>query len=217
MILFKYEGKEYEFPTKWPEMNFRLYIKLIPVKDKITAVKVILEHLGIPTDGKIENLEEFMKMVSFLAKPPEIEDQPTRIGEYTFPQNIGGETIEQLNKTQELAKSIAIKPDDTRTEMELIIDRNEAFPYYAAIYCQGMNEPFDPVKANALAEKFKDLPCVEVMSAGSFFQDRFESMQTGRSINSLRAGIPLRRRPQGLRKLMKNLASMVRSTVSRDM
>jgi hypothetical protein len=194
MKTIKSGGKKYEYPTEWGDLKFKTFLELIDFKlKKIDAIKIILESIGLHLESgdKLEGLETIMSASAFLDKTPEPNAQPERLGEYVFPKDITFETIEQF--------------EDVRSEIERISkiennlrEQSEALAYYAAVYCQGQKEHYDSEKAKFLAKTFLEYPCLEVMAAGSFFQAKCLSMQSGLSMNSLRANIRMKKNRQGL-------------------
>ena len=80
--------------------------------------------------------------------------------------------------------------------------QNEMLAMYAAIYCV---REFDEEKAKYLAKQYLDAPCLEVMSAGTFFHASILSLETGLTMNYLRRNIPMKKSKPGLKALMKRL------------
>src|SRR6185436_10655405 len=110
--------------------------------------------------AKFEGLDRVITSLKYLQEPAKIYEQPTKLGEYVFPQDLTMETVEQFECLRKYIKE---------TQGKTIREQTEALGMYAAIYCQGSKEEFDEEKAKYLAEEFKTYPCLEVMSAGSFF------------------------------------------------
>jgi len=203
MITIKVKGKKYEYPTRWDDVKFNTFLRLIDLNlKKIDAIKVILEEIGVelhPGD-KIENLESILSASVFLDNTPIIDPNPDKLGEYYFPKNVTFETIEQF---QDVCSEI-----DKVRQSESLQEQSEALAYYAAIYCQGQKEPYDSEKARFLAKTFLELPCLEVLAAGSFFQAKCLSMQSGKTMSFLRQNIQMKKNRQGLKILLKRLASI---------
>lgn len=207
-IPIKANGKPIDYPTSWDQVKFKTFVKLIN-KTKIESIRIILEDLGVPaSQAQIEGLPLIMFKSQFLDKPTEINQKPTRIGKYTVPSNIETETWDQYDRMGSLIREVRQKSTE---------DQIEALAYYAAIYVQGHKEPFDPEKANYLAGEFMNFPCLEVLSAGTFFQIRFLSMESGLTMNSLYKTILVTKKKQGLKRFLKRLEATVQRTASRDM
>lgn len=183
MIKIKINGKPHELPEKWEEVDFKTFVKLVKADQDYVSILSIL--LGIETNelrkAKIQGLDLIISRLNFMTKQPEIDPKPIKLGNFEFPKNISYETVEQFEDTRrEIAK---VQDQDLTTQ-------TEAMAVYAAIYCQN---PYDSEKAQYLSKSFYSLPCTEVMAAGSFFQAKCLSMQSGLSMNYLRKNIRLKK------------------------
>lgn len=208
MITIKVKGKKYEYPTSWEDVKFRTMLRLIDFKlKKIDAIKIVLEEIGVdlqPND-KLEGLESILSASVFLDKTPLIDPNPEKLGEYYFPKDVTFETIEQFQDVVAEIDKVSKIEDDLRAQ-------TEALAYYAAVYCQGQKEPYDSEKARFLSKTFLELPCLEVMAAGSFFQAKCLSMQSGKSMSFLRQNIQMKKDRLGLKTFLKLLVSIPLST-----
>lgn len=199
MITAKVDGRQVQIETSWEEMPFGKFLDLIEVKDDYQAVLAIM--LGEPVEkikkAKIEGLEQIIERLRFLQEPARIDEQPTKIKDLVFPQDITLKTVEQFevlrNHIQKVGTSGSVR------------EQTEALAFYAAIYCQAINEPFDEEKAKYLSEQFKTYPCLEVMSAGSFFMAKVLSLQSGLPMSYLRKNTLMKKKKRGLKTLMKRL------------
>lgn len=187
MIKIKINGKPHELPEKWEEVDFKTFVKLVKADQDYVSILSIL--LGIETNelrkAKIQGLDLIISRLNFMTKQPEIDPKPIKLGTFEFPKDIAYETVEQFEDTRrEIAK---VQDQDLTTQ-------TEAMAVYAAIYCQN---PYDSEKAQYLSKSFYSLPCTEVMAAGSFFQAKCLSMQSGLSMNYLRKNIRLKKNRPG--------------------
>ncbi|HRG79448.1 MAG TPA: hypothetical protein PL167_07545 [Cyclobacteriaceae bacterium] len=183
MIKIKINGKPHELPEKWEEVDFKTFVKLVKADQDYVSILSIL--LGIETNelrkAKIQGLDLIISRLNFMTKQPEIDPKPIKLGTFEFPKDIAYETVEQFEDTRrEIAK---VQDQDLTTQ-------TEAMAVYAAIYCQ---KPYDSEQAQYLSKSFYSLPCTEVMAAGSFFQAKCLSMQSGLSMNYLRKNIRLKK------------------------
>jgi hypothetical protein len=183
MIKIKIDGKPHEIPEKWEEVPFSMFLDLIEADQDYTAILSVL--LGIEKEilkkVKIQGLDLIISRLSFMKEQPQIEPKPMKLGPFEFPKDITFETVEQF--------------EDTRSEIhkaqnKTLKEQTEALAVFAAIYCQN---PYDSEKAQYLSKSFYSLPCTEVMAAGSFFQAKCLSMQSGLSMNYLRKNIRLKK------------------------
>lgn len=189
MIKIKVNGKPHEIPEKWEEVPFGMFLKLVEADQDYSAILSVL--LGIDPavlkKAHIQGLDLIISRLSFMKAQPEIEPNPIKLGAFEFPKDIAFETVEQFEDTRREIANVQDKDLKTQTE---------ALATYAAIYCQN---PYDSEKAQYLSKSFYSLPCTEVMAAGSFFQAKCLSMQSGLSMNYLRKNIRLKRNKAGSR------------------
>ncbi len=203
MMKVKVNGISRTVPENWDDVTFKQFLGLINAKRDSTEVVPIM--LGMkPEDvrgAKIQGLELILHKLDFLSKTFAIDETPIKLGEYVFPKDIGFETIEQFEDVHNEIKRVAKTKD--------IYQQTESMALYAAIYCQGINEEYDSKKAKALAEKFLDYPCKEVVAAGSFFQAKCLSITTNLSMTYLRQNTLLKKKRPGLDRLTRRLVSML--------
>lgn len=196
MLKANVNGKPVEIETSWGELSFEKYIKLIGAKDDNAELLSIL--LDVPAEtirkGKIVGLERVLKGISFMRQTALIDEHPTKLGDWELPQDI---TFESVAQYETMRKKIneAVKTDDVK-------EQNIMLAHYAAIYCQPLGgEEFDDEKAAWLVPKIMKMPCLEVMSAGNFFQAKCLSIQSGLPMNYLRKNIPMKRNRRVLKRL----------------
>lgn len=197
MIKIKINGQPHEIPEKWEEVTFDQFLKLIEADQDYAAILSVMLGLDINElkRAKIQGLDLIIQRLNFMTKQPEIDPKPIKLGSFEFPKDIAFETVEQFEDTRrEISK---VQDKDLRTQ-------TEALATYAAIYCQN---PYDSEKAQYLSKSFYSLPCTEVMAAGSFFQAKCLSMQSGLSMNYLRKNIRLKKNKPVSARLVKRLAS----------
>lgn len=191
MIKIKVDGVEKQMETSYDELPFGKFLDLIEVKDDYQAVLAIM--LGEPVEkikrAKIEGLDKLIPQLKFLQETALIDEQPKKLGDYVFPQDVTIEKLEQFEVTRNYINK-ASKSGSIR-------EQTEALAMYAAIYCQGIKEPFDEEKAQYLAEQFKSYPCLEVMSAGSFFMAKCLSIWSGSPMSYLRKNTPMKKSKPG--------------------
>lgn len=196
MITAKVNGKKVKIETSYDELSFDKYLKLLSAKDDPAELISVL--IDIPADtirkAAMPGLENVIRAIQFMKTPAAIDEHPTKLGEWTLPEDITFETVGQyetmIRKTNE-----AVKMDD-------LIEQTKMLANYAAIYCQPLNgEEYDDEKAEWLVPKIMQMPCLEVMSAGNFFHAKCLSMQSGLSMSYLRKNIPMRKSRPGLKRL----------------
>lgn len=202
----KINGQDYKIETSWEEMSFRKMCMI--VNEKSDPLKVLAILLGIPgvdlSKAKITGLEKIIPKLAFLSKEPDIDEQPKRLGPYRFPKDITFETIGQYQEVLQEINKLA-QTNDLKAQ-------TEGLAFYCAVYCQPLNDiggEYDSARARTLAEAFMDLPCLEVLAAGYFFQIKCMSIQTGLSMNFLRRNIQRTRKKLVLKDFLKRLGSML--------
>lgn len=188
MLKAKINGKPIEIETSWEEIKFGKFLKLLDARDDYNYIISIL--LDTPLEevkkAKFVGLDAIIKSIQFLKKPAEVDEFPTKLGHWTIPKDITFETVEQF-ETMRTKIFEAAKSDDMAVQTKYLA-------HYAAIYCQPLDgEDFDAEKAEWLVPKMMELPCLEVMGAGSFFMAKWLSIQSGLSMSFLRRNIPMKR------------------------
>lgn len=198
MIKMKIDGQPKELPESWEEVDFGTFVKLVKADQDYVSILSILLGIEVETlrKAKIQGLDMIIQKLNFMTKQPEIDPKPIKLGKFEFPKDIAFETVEQFEDTRrEIAK---VQDQDLTTQ-------TEAMATYAAIYLQN---PYDSEQAQYLSKSFYSLPCTEVMAAGSFFQAKCLSMQSGLSMNYLRKNIRLKKNRPALNNWVKRLGSM---------
>ena len=181
MIKAKVNGTQTEIETSWDELSFRKYLKLLNSQSNYTQIIAIL--LNLPEKdverANFVGLDSVIQAIKFLQAPPAIDPIPKKLGDYTLPKDI---TFHSVGQFETLKQEIT-----EATKMDNLHDQTKKLAMYAAIYCQPLNgEEFDKEKAEWLAEKFLDYPCLEVMGAGNFFMARCLSLTSGLPMSYLR-------------------------------
>lgn len=201
MIKARINGRPIEIETSWDELDFSKFLKLMDAKDDY--FKIISVMTDLPEDdlrkAKFEGLEHIIKALRFLQVPPLLNEHPERLGEYVFPKDITIESIEQFETLKKYIKKAA-ESEDLKTQTEYLA-------LYTAIYCQAINEPFDEEKAIYMSQTLKTYPCLEVMSAGSFFMAKVLSSISGLPMSYLRKNTPMKKSRPDLKGFRKRLAS----------
>lgn len=210
MIAIKVNGKPHNIPENYEELTFAMWCDIIEARQAADYDKIISIFTGLPVEeikgARIQGLEIILKKMKFLQKEPLMDEKPIKLGPYTFPENIAYETTEQYQET--------LKEINRVTALNDVAESNRALALYAAIYCC---DPFSIDRAKKLAETFMNLPCMEVMAAGSFFMARSQSLQTDLSMSFLRRNILMKKKRPVLKRLLKRLGFMLHLTTSRDM
>lgn len=141
-------------PIRWEEVTFRQFLEITDNRE-ITALSVFT---GIPIKelqvAQIYNLNELIKLISFVKKPAEYFKYPETILGYPVKQDLSFVSFGQYQ--------------DIKTEVEKPMDgmeRLKRFPYLCAVYT---TNPYDSEVAESRVEEFFNAPCTEVLALGNF-------------------------------------------------
>ncbi len=191
MIKTKINGCSKDFPEGWGEVTMRQFTVLSVMQGEGSKKSEQIRYLlGIDKGVKVEGLESLYRLAHFLSVAPEIEETPTKLGTYQLSQDITADFTEQFED---------ISAEITRVQELGLQDKLEALAYYAAVYIQPkwFSSSYDSEQARHLSKILLDYPCQEVVSAGSFFQAKSLSSESGLPLSYLRKNIPLKRKASG--------------------
>ncbi len=169
MVTFKIDGKSIQFPTRWKDISFTRFIDLAGSPNDLTAQIAMLMDMTKEEMEKAtfsDRLDLIFQYASFLRKDVEIQKFPTHCGPYIIGKEIT--TMGQLNAMSEQC--------EMGTRGRTVRDTQEPLANIAAIYCQGINEPFDKEKALYLGKTFLTYPCEDVLSTGIYFHSKAMSI-----------------------------------------
>lgn len=179
MIKLLIDGKPTNLKTNWGEVDFNTFISLAECGNDMVQVASVLSGVPRETLDKSkfsEGLDHIFAAVNKLKGWPPIFRTPTKIGKYKVGLNI--ETFAQVQAMEE----VIITCGTTKN----FRFQQEALAEIAAIYCQGIDEPFDREKAGYLAKEFMTYPCSEVLTVGNYFMCKVVSLTKGIPFDSLR-------------------------------
>lgn len=194
---FKKEKITKPIPTRWSEVDFETFLKLLDCGSDYA--KVMDAITGIPKDvivrAKIANLETLINLLSFLNTAPPTTIPETIMG-YKIPSDLAFQSIGQY---EDLKNDYA-----ARTSKEDILRQ---YPLYCAIYAC---DEYDWEKAELLAPIFLKAPAGEVLAVGNFTLMKLTALMKGIKVDSLIRNIRRRSLKLALRILLKRLGSMLR-------
>jgi hypothetical protein len=198
MKTYRIDGKKVKVPTSWDDVSFRKYMKILRLRPDSTDNEFLGIMLDITIDRttEFENLDQVLKDLNFARFPKAMPASPTRLGTFIFPQTIiwtRGNVwqrikskftklpvfevgavdlpLESIGQFEDMRKVMTqYNPADELTDQERVAFATEAYPKYAAIYCQKMRDKvYDYEKAMKLSEEFWDCSSTEVITVGNFF------------------------------------------------
>ena len=174
MIERRINGKKTNIPTNWGDIDFGQYVDIMEKGSDARAddYEIISIALKIPREtlmkADMENVLELLTLLNFLRHPAVPDLKPKRLLNFLLPKDIVLENLEQFEDMRQVMKQHTPSEDDTA--IEKIVKITKAYPKYAAIYCQKLRDKeYDYDKALAMEKEFWNAPCLEVISAGSFF------------------------------------------------
>jgi len=187
MIQFKLNGKKLNIPSSWEDLSFNQYLQIMqPNNDYLKVVSIVsgldYEYLK---KAEIIGLEAIIQALTFLNKPPVIPTSVPKIGKYKLPLDVKGQfniQFKRLDQFEDMRKVMA--KDSTLQGI------TESYPVYVAIYLQAIRDgEYSYSKAIAMVDEIKEMPALEVISAGSFFLIKQLSLLTGTPLKSLNTAL----------------------------
>ena len=198
MITRKVNGKETKIPTNWGDICFSQYIEILKLagNPKADYMDTISICLSIPREqvAKMEtdNVFELLNVISFTNIPAVIDLKPKSILNYLIPKDITLESLSQFENMRIVMSNSNPKEGDT--DIEKIVRITEAYPTYAAIYCQKIRDGvYDYDKAMEMVPEMWRAPALEILSAGNFFLISLSSSFSSTTKTSLQR-VPVWRR-----------------------
>lgn len=187
---------EKQIPTKWKEVTFSQFIKLVEAGDDPAKVISIFTDIEEETlrKAKIVNLESIIAMLGFLKTEMNLKVPETCMG-YKIPKNLEFETIGQF---QDL-KAEAVQIKDAKSF--------DKYALFCAIYA---TNPYDYQQAEKLVPTFLNAPCEEVMAIGNFILLKLAELMTGIQSKSQSPSIPMKKYWLVLTVWLKNLVFIAR-------
>lgn len=189
MITFKLDGCKLEMASKWSDLKFSQYFKVLNLKgDNINEVISICSDLPMETLDRatIVGLESVLAAISFLSTPPEIPGYTPKVGPYSLPGTKDGkfdiqfESLAQFEDMRSVMKRLPVQ--DSKYE---IMGLTKAYSNFVAIYLQKIRDgKYDPEKAKAMIAEVEEMPALEVICAGSFFFLKLMTLLSGTGTTS---------------------------------
>lgn len=180
MIDFKVNGEPKQIPTCWEDVTFGVYLKIGKVNDNLLE---LLQHFTgmsyeIIKKAKFVGVEDVIRAMSFIRKPPILPEYVTEIGPYKLPVNHkGGFDIQFESLAQfEDMRAVMMKTNDSTLQ--------EDFAKYVAIYLQKIRDgEYDNQKALGMLSEVYQLPALKVLALGAFFLAKLDNLLNGITVN----------------------------------
>lgn len=172
MLKLKIDDKEIKMPTSWLETTFRQYVEIVTGKSDFWWGLSVITNVPYETLMKYnfsEGMDTIVHAASFLNKWEGIDEYPKKCGPYLL-----GDSITTGNQLTAITQEIEMvgQSKDMGEQLQQLCT-------IAAIYCQGVYEPFDKEKAFYLSKQFQEYPCIDVLSCGNYFQAKAIAIASG--------------------------------------
>ncbi len=184
MITFKLNDKAINIPSCWEDVTFNQYIKLLTAKDDTIEYISLFTGIEYSTlkSAIIFGLDDILKAVSFINKPPQLPGSVSECGPYKIPINSKGafniqhESLGQFEDMRSVMKQVKEKD---------IVSHTKAYGKYVAIYLQKIRDGhYNPLAVPDMEQEVDSMPAYQVITLGSFFFLRLWSLSTGTANNS---------------------------------
>lgn len=184
MIQFKLNGKSINIPSCWEDVTFSQYIRMLTIKDDTIELISLFTGIEYATlkSAIIFGLDDILKAVSFINKPPQFPGSVSECGPYKIPVNSKGafniqhESLGQFEDMRSVMKQV--KEGD-------IISHTKAYGKYVAIYLQKIRDgEYNPLAVPDMEAGVDNMPAYQVITLGGFFFLRLWSLSTGTASNS---------------------------------
>lgn len=181
---------EKEIPTRWKEVSFKQFLKLLEAGDDIAKILSIFTEIEEETlrKAKFNNLEIIIALLSFLKTDMNLVVPETCLG-YKIPKNLEFESVGQFQDLK--LEAMTMKEKDI-----------ERYALFCAIYA---TNPYDFKEAEKKKEEFFNAPSEEVMAIGNFTLMKLVELTSGLTPKSLHRNIRTKKFWRGLIVWLRNL------------
>jgi hypothetical protein len=181
---------EKEIPTRWKEVSFKQFLKLLEAGDDMAKILSIFTEIEEETlrKAKFHNLEIIISLLSFLKTDMNLVVPETCLG-YKIPKNLEFESVGQFQDLK--LEAMTMKEKDI-----------ERYALFCAIYA---TNPYDFKEAEKKKEEFLNAPSEEVMAIGNFTLMKLVELTSGLTPKSLHRNIRTKKFWRGLIVWLRNL------------
>lgn len=170
MIKVSINGTPANFPTKWEEVTYGQYLKILVSKSKAELIAILLNQDFEELKNKtVTGLESLFDVISFTDQVPKFETSYPKIGPYRLERNNDLNEnfdirFESLGQFEDMRSAmIKVKSDEP---LSLMLTYGKS----VAIYLQKIRDKaYDNTKVPELEDEIKGYPACEVMGLGQFF------------------------------------------------
>lgn len=176
MVTFKLGSKKYQFPTRWEDVSFKMYIQILQGGSfsEILSAITDIPHETI-LQAEVRNINKMAEALKFVNVAPEFKWVPL-LGNQRIPKNPAEESVAQFEDLQRLRTEIPAKPI-----AEFTIEDHKALAYLylkaaAIYYCKEEFGKYDTKFMAEIEQRLEGFSCTEVIGIGSFFLFRRPSL-----------------------------------------
>lgn len=170
MVTFKLSGKKYQFPTRWEDVTYSLYVDLLATKDLADVLSVLT---GIKTEviraAEIKNLAAINTALAFMNKPPDFTKRPAMLNDIKMPKLITAESLAQFQDVEHTRARLPAKTTEEYTIEDHKLTASLYLRAAAIYYCKQKFGKYDSGMLDGIEEELQKASCMEVISLGSFF------------------------------------------------
>jgi hypothetical protein len=184
MKTIKFEGTEYNIPTKWEDVSFIQFIRL--QEPLITDHEIVSAVTGLPVadvakSNDVKSYLEIIKSISRFSDKEPVENVPEMVTINGMicevPKDIGFLTVAQFEDCKAIIAQYQAKYKDNEDKIALLLD----YPKIVAIYLQPLlyNTDYNYNQAMELSNELYHHSCIEVISIGNFFLSNWIGLANG--------------------------------------
>jgi hypothetical protein len=192
VIIIKINNETLHFPTKWEEVTYGQYIRIMSATTKAELICILLNQEYESLKNKtVVGLEDLFTAARFTDQKPTFSDYYPQVGHYKIPTNSKGKfdiRFESLGQFEDMRSvMVKIKPDEVTS---LIL----AYGKSVSIYLQKIRDKeYDSNKVHELEAEIKSFPACEIIGLGQFFFLKLMILSNGTKASSLRTSQKLKK------------------------
>lgn len=195
MVTFKLNGKKYDFPTRWEDVTYNLYLGLLATKDLADVLSILT---GIePTvirSAEIKNLAAINTALAFMNTAPNFRPTPM-LNDLKMPKLITSESLAQFEDVKATQARIPAKSTDEYTIDDHRLMASLYLRASSIYYCKAKFGKYDIELLDGIEEELQKASCMEVVGVGSFFLFRPINLQKSILQTFLNIFLPRKKKP----------------------
>lgn len=176
MVIFKLGPKKYDFPTRWEDVSFKMYIQILG-GGSFSEIVSYITNIPLQTvrEAEIKNIVRMAQALEFVNTAP-VFKYTSMLGDRRIPKNPAEQSIAQFEDLQKLRMDIPAKPTDEYTLEDYKTISTLYLKAAAIYYCKAEFGKYDTELMPEVEERLEGFPCTEVIGIGAFFLFRRKSL-----------------------------------------